>query len=228
MSDKVQILTAEQFLRASQAKSNKVASSIPYVDGNTSSWTLPQVGLGHMIWMVVNASIKVEGTITDGTFKGYPDPSPLSIIKRVRFGSNTSLSIRNLSGWNLYKWIRYRTGIDTLSTDGNALFSSDPNTALGVNNTTSNIVPGADVAAKTYNCNFLLPMPISYNEQGETGLIVLQQNSVFYKLDIDWGQIAGGISATGGTNDLFTGLTGTDIKINIIFNDKIRREEIFS
>ena len=206
------LLTSEQFLAQTKAKSVKVVSAQAYVDGGTSNYQLPQAGLGHMLWVIIQGTITVAGTVTSGTFKTYPNPAPFSIIKRVRFGSNNALNLRDLSGWSWYKWIRYRYGIDPLAAKGTYSYSANNTAALGVTGSAL-IRNGANVAAQAYTFNLALPMPISYNNAAEQGLIVLQQNVTFYTLSIDWGQVVGGISTTGGSNDLFTTLVGTGLSV---------------
>ncbi len=209
-------LTAEQFLRQTKPKAVKVATASPYVDGGRSTFRLPQSGLAHQLWVVIQASIVVAGTVTSGTLKGWPNPAPFSILKRLRFGSNNAFNMRDLSGWSLYKWCRQRTGVDPYpqvpTTDPRHSFSAVNDRLLG-NSMTNAPVPGANIAAGTYLCNMAFPIPIGYNNAAEQGLLVLQQNSTFYDLTIDWGTITGGITATGGSNDFFQSLVGTGLSV---------------
>lgn len=217
-------LTAEQFLRMTKPKSVKVTSASPYVDGGRQTFRLPQSGLAHTLWVNIQASVTVAGTVTSGKLAGWPNPAPFGIIKRMRFGSNNAFNMRDMSGWSLYKWVRMRTGVDpypqTPVADPRHSFSVVNDKLVGASMVNAP-VPGADIAAGTYICNMAFPIPISYNNAGEQGLLVLQQNSTFYDLAIDWGQVTGGISATGGTNDFFDTLVGTglsvtsDIKITV-------------
>jgi hypothetical protein len=210
-------LTAEQFLRMTKPKSVKITSDSPYADGGRQTFRLPQSGLAQAIWVSIQAAVTVSGTVTSGTLAGWPNPAPFGMIKRMRFGSNNAFNMRDLSGWSLYKWVRMRTGIDPYPqvpvADPRHSFSVVNDSLLG-NSMVNAPVPGANIAAGTYLCNFCFPIPISYNNAGEQGLLVLQQNSTFYDLSIDWGQIVGGISATGGSNDFFTDLVGTGLSIS--------------
>jgi hypothetical protein len=202
-------LTAEQFLRMTKPKSVKVVSASPYADGGRTSYRLPQSGLAHTLWLVIQASIVVTGTISSGTWKGWPNPAPFGIIKRLRFGSNNAFNMRDLSGWSLYKWIRQRTGIDPypqIATTAPITSFDTVNKSLMGQAQVNPIIPGASVAAGTYLANMAFPIPIGYNNAGEQGLLVLQQNSTFYDLSIDWASIAAS-GAGPFTNDLMTTVT---------------------
>lgn len=205
------LLTADQFLQQTKAKHTKVTSAQSYIDGGRQSFRMPQAGLGHIIWLALQGTITVAGTVTSGTFQNYPDPAPWSILKRLKFGSNNAFTMRDMSGWSLYKWIRTRYGFDPTGTM-TSQYDTNNEVALGKSDT-GRIVPGANITAATFKFNCVIPIPISYNNAGELGLVVLQQNSTFYDLTIDWGQITGGISATGGTNDLFNTLVGTGLTV---------------
>jgi hypothetical protein len=215
-------LTAEQFLRMTKPKSVKVATAIPYVDGGRSSFRLPQSGLAQTLWLCIQASIVVTaaGGIASGTLAGWPNPAPFSIIRRMRFGSNNAFNMRDLSGWSLYKWIKARTGIDPYPMEPTA----DPRRSFSVVNDrllgkamVNPVIPAANVAVGTYLANMAVPIPIGYNNAGEQGLLVLQQNSTFYDLTIDWGTIAIAAGTAGPTtNDFVTALTLTGGTMSIV------------
>jgi hypothetical protein len=207
-----QAITPVQFLKASKPKTVRIASGLPYVDGLTQSFPMPQSGLLETIWINIAGTVTVTGTVTSGTFQSYPNPAPFSIIRRIRFGSNNSFNLRDISGWSWYKWIRYRTGIDYLTNQSGIKFSANTLTVIGTNLSNS-IVNGANVVAQTYNVGIAMPMPIAYNHMAQAGLIVLAINAVIYSVQIDWGRITGGIGATGGTNDLFNTLVGTGLTV---------------
>ena len=210
-------LTAEQFLRMTKPKSVKVATAIPYVDGGRSTFRLPQSGLAQTLWLCIQAQfvLTAAGGVASGTWAGWPNPAPFSIIRRMRFGSNNAFNMRDLSGWSLYKWIKARTGIDPYPNEPVA----DPRRSFSVVNDrllgkamVNAVVPGANIGAATatYLANLCVPIPIGYNNAGEQGLLVLQQNSTFYDLTIDWGTLAIAAGTAGPTtNDLVTALTLT-------------------
>lgn len=206
------MLTPDQFLRRTKAKSVRITTNQPYTDGGSTFYNLPQAGLAHCLWVSIGGTVTVGGTVTSGTIQSYPYPAPFSIVKRLRFGNNNSLYMRDITGWGWYKWVRYRTGIDFLSNQSVAKFSTNSLAALGTT-VTNPLVPGANVVAQTYNFFIAMPIPLSYNEAAEQGLIVLQTNGVQYALSIDWGRWTGGIGATGGTNDLFNALVGTTLVV---------------
>ncbi len=205
-------LTAQQFLRLTQPNTVPVTQSLAYTDGNTTTITLPQTGLAARLILTIKGSIVVAGTITGGTFAGYPTVAPFSILKRMRFGSNVSTFLRNLTGISLYAWTRNRYGIDWMTAGNNSLFSSQNQATLGVSNS-NRIMPNANVTASTYVFNWVIPIDIAYNETGERALLDLQVNNVLWNLYLDWGAISGGISTAGGSNDLFNTLTGSGISV---------------
>lgn len=205
------LLTPDTFLQQTKAKSSKIVSAFAYVDGGTQQFQLPQTGLAHCVWVQIQSSFVLGGTsVTSGTWQSYPNPVPFSIVRRIRFGNNNSLNMRDLSGWSWYKWVRYRYGIDPLSTDSNAKFSANGQAFMNINQGTTPVA-GANVALGTFNFSLTLPLPISFNEAGDTGLLVLQQNSTFYYLTVQWGQMTGGMGPTGGTNDIFNTLVGVGL-----------------
>lgn len=206
------LLTPEGFLQNTKSKFVRVATAQAYKDGQTTSYQLPQAGLAYMLWVIVQGTITVAGTVTGGTIANYPNPAPYALIKRVKFGNNNSFNMRDFTGWGWYKWLRWRYGLDPLSSGATVNFSANNTAAMGLTGA-GRPVAGANVAATTYNVNLMLPLPIAYNQSGELGLIVLQQNSTFYSVQIDWGQVTTGIGATGGSNDFFTGVTGTGLTV---------------
>jgi hypothetical protein len=203
--------SAESFLQSTKPKSVKITTAQAYVDNGTQSWQLPSAGLGSTLYFHILGTVTVAGTVTSGTFKKGAAPAPWSLIKRMQFGSNNAFNMRSLSGWAWYKWVRARYGIDPTASVG-VTYSANTTAALGLTGSTR-ITPGANIAAQAYQVNLCLPMPLAYNDAAETGLIVLQLNNTFYNVTIDWGQITGGISATGGSNDFFASLVGTSLVI---------------
>lgn len=216
----VELLSPDQFLQATKAKTVKVATGQAWLENQTQTWNLPQAGLLSCLWVLVTGSITVAGTVTSGTWKGYPSPAPFGLIRRMRFGSNNSFNLRDLSGWNWYKWIRYRYGVDPLTYTATSKFSSAAQAAIG-NNVSTMPVSGANIATGTFAVTLGLPIPIAYNKAAENGLIVLQTNQTVYSLSIDWGTVTSGISGTGGTNDLFQTLVGTSLVITASFTTTI-------
>jgi hypothetical protein len=190
--------------------------------------------------VVIQCKVVVAGTLTATFNQG----APFNLVKRMTFGNNNAFQIRNLSGWSWYKWIRSRFGIDPIATDNNAAYSgkadnlvsgsgtwtaaNNPTAASGVTdslgisnlNTTGflQIVPGATVTASggaTYVFNVALPIPISYNEAGDIGMIVLQQNALVYSLGLQWGQWAQTVTSAGFTNDLMTCTAATAASVTV-------------
>lgn len=205
-------LTNEEFLQLTRPKSIPVVTGAAIVPGQSKSYRLPQTGLGNVLWVRLTGTVIVAGTVTSGNFQSYPNNWPFGFIKRVQLSSNNGLLLRDLSGWSWYKWVRNRYGIDPLSLNMGS-FASAGNELIVGGNSTDRIVGGAAVVAKTYRIDMILPMPISYNRSGDIGMLVLQQNSVFYDLNLTYADVAGGISATGGTNDLFNALVGTGLSV---------------
>lgn len=201
-----------EFLKRTQPNINPMYAQSAWTDGGNQVFNLPLAGLGSCMMLRVTASITVAGTVTGGTFANLPYPAPFSILKGVTLSSNANLSIINLTGYDLYTWLRERYGLDMFSTTASAAFMSSNNvSALGFG--TPSIVPGAAITAQTYNVTFTVPIPIAYNRKGAAALLFLQSKTIQYQLGIAYGQITGGISATGGSNDLFAGLTGTGLSV---------------
>lgn len=207
-------LTNTQFLANTRPKRMKIASNQPYVDGGINRYNLQQTGLADKLMLYVSASIVVAGTITSGTFNGFSQgmPAPWSIFKNVQFGSNNNLTLRNFSGWSMYKWVRNRYCADPMKCTA-VNYSTNTLAALGLNQGSNNIVAGANVAAQTYTFNVAIPIDLAYNQTAEQGLLSLQNGNIIYTLTVQWGQITGGITATGGSNDLFNALVGTGLSV---------------
>jgi hypothetical protein len=211
------------FLTVAQPQIQQVESTKPYTDGGKTRWILPQSGAASMLMVNIQGSVTVAGTVTGGTFQGFPYPAPLSIINNVSLFNGQNIQLHNLSGWGWYKWARKRYAIDPFSIPAGH-FSSGVNTVLGVG--APSMAPGQAVAAGTYNFNITLPLPIAYNRELLTGLLALGSNSIQYPFEITWGNIVKGISATGGTNDLFNGLTGSGLSITANINTTVDIELI--
>lgn len=205
-------LTPAGLYGLSKAKRSMVVSNQPLPDGASNVQAqLDSAGLLNYLYLSVFGTITVAGTVSSGTFQGYPTPVPYTLLKRIRFGNGSGVSLRDLSGWSQYKHSRYRNGFDpAVITEASTSFDSNAATLMGQNGT--RMVKGANVAAGTYAVNFLLPIPIAYNAAGEGGLINLQGGTNFY-FQMDIANIANGISATGGTNDVFNALVGTGLTI---------------
>lgn len=191
-----------------------------HVDGGNISWTLPQFGLLSKLMLTVYGTITVAGTVTSGTFQNRPNPAPFVLGKQLRFYNNQSVFVRNHSLWGGYKWLRSRYGVDpfggltsgSLSTFNNAMVGNSA-LASAPGGTPSNPLPASNIAAGTYNIAMSFAIPIAYNNRLSTGALNLQSNSILYTLSLDTAQIASGISATGGTNDLFNALVGTGLSV---------------
>ena len=207
-------VTAQQFLNSTRPIRQKVASAKAYLDGGATRDQLPQAGLADKLLMYVTFTITVAGTVTSGTWQSFNNgtPAPWSILKNIQFGSNNSLLLRNFSGWSMYKWCRYRYGQDPKQTVG-VNYSANTLAALGLNQSSGIIVPGANVVAGTYTFNVGIPIDLAYNKCAEQSLLSLQNNNTIYTLTTTWGQITTGITPTGGTNDLFNALVGTGLTV---------------
>lgn len=203
-------LTIDQFLRNTQDATQSVGS-YNYVDNNTITAALPKAGMATNILVLVSVQVVVAGTVTSGKWASYPQ-APWSILKRITLASNTAKQIRSLSGNSMYQYLRKRTGVDVnaMPTGTN---SSGWNTILGVG--ASSIVPGANVTTGTYNIVLPFIIPIAYNARLDTGLIIMQMNNVQFNLGLTFGACSSGISATGGSNDLFNALVGTGLSVTV-------------
>lgn len=185
-----------------------------YADGGASNFDLPQSGLASMLMVTIRGTIVITGNVTAGTWKAGPNPFPWGIVKSLQLASNQSLLLRSMSGWSNYKWLRNRYGFDPLAALGTQ-YASALSASIGAGVAPS-IVPGANVAAGTYNVAMSFPVPISYNSRQTAGMLILQSNAVKYTLSLNWAQIASGVSATGpSTNDAFDNLTGTNLAVTV-------------
>jgi hypothetical protein len=129
---------------------------------------------------------------------------------------------------------RFRTGIDPLKQEfarfvsGNAAIAGNF-TGLNTNiNASTPVYYGvygdqtipstSGTVPVTYPIRFTMVLDLTYNNRGDVGYVVLQQNNVFTTLEITIGNMVSGITATGGTTDLVTALTGTNIVASISGN----------
>jgi len=223
-SQQKQAFNLDTFLKLTTPLVKPLTPSQAWQDGGTQLYTLPQSGLASLIMAYFDVDITLNATtITGGTFAASPYPAPFSIIKNISLYSNQNLNLINCTGWGWYKWVRMRYGIDPFATVTN-FRSGDTIDQLGIGNTVNPIVPGATPAAGTYRFRIALPIPIAYNRELLTGLLFLQNNSIVYTLAVQYGNIIGGISATGGSNDLFTGLVGTGISVSATVNTALNIE----
>lgn len=214
-------LTNLGFLSATRPKRIVQITNQAYADGGSNRFQLPQAGLLDKIWHYVSATITVAGTVTSGTFNGFGQngatQAPYSMLNTYKFYSNNNLILRNLGGWSLYKWIRTRYGLDyTKCTAVN--YSANTLAALGANQSSGAIVAGANVAASTYTFNWGFPVDVAYNQTAESCLISAQNGNIYYYSEFDWGQITGGLTATGGSNALFNALVGTGLSVTASIN----------
>jgi len=207
------LLTPDQFLANSKAKISQIVTGIPVNESATTSIRIPSSGLGHCLWVTISGSATFNATtITGGTFPNRPNVSPWSIIKRVKLYSNNAFNLRDMSGWGWYKWLRCRYGLDPTVMTNTGNYDALTTDLIGAVSPTPGSAP---VGGTTYSFRCTIPMPLSFNDAGELGLIVLQQNSTFYNLDINWGSIVGtfgtsvGTATAGGTSDFFGAITGT-------------------
>ena len=207
-------LTSQQFLQNTVFRRTPCVQNLPVVENTTLKIPIPQAGLGLRLMVAFNGIITVAGTITGGTWASYPNPMPFGLVKQMNFGNNQSVTMRSMSGWNWYRWARSRNKLDAIAqfASNNPRFSFG---TFGVLGGLSTSVPfgGANVSAGAQNINFVLPIDLAFNKTGDYGMLVLQNNTIIYTLNLSIGAIASGIGATGGSNDTFTGLTGTGISV---------------
>lgn len=180
------------------------------VDNGLIHYELPRTGLGSKMILSVRLSVTVAGTVTGGTIAAQ---APYNAIKNLQFGPNGNIIMRNHSGWGAYKHNRIRECVDPLSDGATNKFAANSQTSLGISST-GRPVPGAAIAATTYVFNLAIPLPIAYNQAGEEALLKLQ-NETIYSLDIQIANLVASLSATGGTSDIFVGLTGTGLSYTV-------------
>jgi hypothetical protein len=198
-----------------------------WTDGGTQYWNLPQAGLASILMVNLDMEVVVGGTVTSGTFNKLPAMAPWSILKQITLASNQNLNLHSYSGTALYQWLRLRYGTDPFLSANTGFFQSSATAAsLGFGNATNPVVPGANIAAGTYSCRLSFPIPIAYNRECMTGLLFLQNNSVVYQLGIQWGNVINGISATGGSNDLFNTLVGTGLSVTATVSSTVEIETL--
>ena len=215
----------DTFLRLTSPQIQPMNPNQAWADGVTQTWNLPQAGLASMMMLYVDAEITVAGTVTSGKFNDSPYPAPFSLLKNISLSSNQNINLHNYSGWGLYKWLRTRYGTDIFATASKGAFHSSVTEGdLGLGNGINPIVPGANVAAGTYSIRLALPIPIAYNSELLTGMLFLQNNSVLYQLGVQYGNIIGGISATGGSNDIFNTLVGTGLSVTATVSTQVEIE----
>lgn len=205
----------------SKVKKRRLGLSVnnKFVEGGISSFQLPQAGLANTLWIWIQGTIVVAGTISGGTWATYPLPAPFSLVNRMSFYSNNNYRYRDLAGWSWYKWVRDRYGWDYQTACPGIGFSPDVQLTIGNNIASGNkIVAGANVAAGTYHFSIAMPVPVSYNWAGDTGLIALSTENVLHYLDLSWGTAVGSIGATGGSSSLINGLTGSGISVTATVN----------
>lgn len=199
----------DQFILATKPTTKQVQGTIPLSDGNSFSFELPKVGLGLNLYLSIQGTVTVAGTVSGGTFQRYPNPAPFGVVRSVKFGAGAA-QFRQHSLWSLYKHGRYRESLDPLSTGSDQLYCVQSQGASGQYG--SLIVPGANVAAGTYAVKFQFKIPLAYNNTGEVAQLLLATPASYF-LTLDTGNLTSGISATGGSNDLFNGLVGTGLTV---------------
>jgi hypothetical protein len=193
-------VTPEQWLLQSKKRSVQVVSSSDADLGGQTRDRIPQNGLGHRLILNVKFNVTLAGT-NGGTWKGWPNPAPFSLLQRVRFGNNSAVNLLDLSGWNLHRRSVNRTGIDpfNLANDFGATITAD------IGNLPKK---GGDALTNaTFDFAMTFIIPLSYNDAGDQGLLVLASNSNFFDLTIDWADPTSGITTAGGSNDLFDAMT---------------------
>jgi hypothetical protein len=199
----------DTFLRATNRYVINVANNVAINDNSVIVVPMPQANYLSMIMVTIRGTVTIAGTVTGGTLNAWQSglPFPFGIFKNINFANNSNNLLHNYSLWGLYKWTRFRYGKDFFSASNN--FSSAGASLTGIGQKPS--APGASVTATTYNIALTMPIPICYNRSLLAGLLNLQGINTTYNLNLTSGTLAGGITATGGSNDLFTGITGTGL-----------------
>lgn len=217
-----------EFHSSTKQKRNRLQlKSGSFGEGTTSSYQLQQAGLANEIYGSIQVQVVVAGTVTGGKWAGSSasgtssptstNGAPFGVMKQMRFYNTASYMLRQLDGISWYQWMRDRYGFDPSSMSNGAYFSDQDveKFVLGGNTQSGTIKPGANIAAGTYQLVIPFRLPLSYNHAGDRALIVLGTENLFYNLDIDWGTIATGIGATGGSSDLIKGLTGSGLSVTV-------------
>jgi hypothetical protein len=187
-------------------------------DGGLVNFTMPSTGLLSGIMLNIQGTIQISGT-TGGYFQPRPYPAPYSCVKNVSLSSNQNLNIIDCSLSGLYSYTRLRYGIDVASIPNSPFDAGNSEingtSFLSYNNFQESVTPiaGNAVSNGLYTVAISQFIPVAYNRECLAGLLPLQNNSIQYILQLTCGNIAAGISATGGSNDFFQGLTGTGITI---------------
>lgn len=189
-------------------------STIPYSEGTTRVLDLPQ---SHLLAAI---DLKFRGTISAATANsvaltnGYAasfGPSPLGIARRIRLKTNQGLNLCDATAWALALHNKTeRTGFDPLRDPGN--FAHTGESAAGSLFNRYFLPITAPTAGNSANFGFTVRIPVAFGPN-YTGLQNLQNPSVRYTLEIDWGAPSDILTAGGGGGTIAitdaTGLTCT-------------------
>lgn len=186
------------------------------VDGGTITYTLPQNGLMHTLYVTIALTVTITGTVTSGTWSNRP-AAPFSALSAIQVTNNANLYVRNISGWGNYLWNRACGVIaaqDAFSDGNQDAFSTVNGGLLGVTGA-SRPVAGANLAAGTFTFNMSFPIQFPLNKAGDDGLIVLQQSQSYWYLYLQFATLVSNLGATGGTSSIINTLVGTGLSYAI-------------
>lgn len=199
---------------------------------------------------IVPSGANTSGTITGGRWRGYANFAPYGLIKNIRLGPSSQFELVNLPGAALYLINRVSKAYDSTarSTDtysGASSFARGGFAFPGKTNPSGDVIiprqgtPGGNaildinagqspfnfgLSGITIPVKFMLEIPLAYDGENTTGLINLQQAGQTYTLSMDIGNVIAGIAATGGSNDIFDAITGTNIAVQFNANYTVSME----
>lgn len=224
-------LSSEMLNAVSTLRTQNVATQT-LTDNGKIRIQLPQAGLGKRLFITVDALLTLTPstgtmTVTGGTWAGPPNYAPFNVFRNVTLGSNNGIQFINASGYGLYTLERARMGHDCMAQEFSRFTASNSQLAgnfTGLNQSIAATTPTyygvyGDLAIPTssgtnpvtFPIRFTQVIDLTYNNRGDVGYIVLQQNNVYTTLELTLGNMVSGIGTAGGTTDLVTGLTGTNI-----------------
>lgn len=216
-----------QFLKLTRSNLIKIGQQ-NWTEMGVTTFQLPNSGLLSYLMATITLNFTVNNTTISnaGYWRGWPYPPPYSLIRRLDLRNNTGTSLTSLTGWGWYKYVRQRVAADPVGQNQGNFRYSPNNIAVsgiesGFDNSSGTIqmipntpMPLTSGVPTTFQVAWTLPVPVAYNHQLAAGLLWLQSDSTYYTLNFTWGNLTTSIGATGGSNDLFSGLVGTGISIS--------------
>lgn len=187
--------------------------SIGYRNAGTQIQELPQ---SHLLASITSM---VRGTITDASdldpiTNGYQvnfGPTPFSIVRRIRVRNNIGVNLVDCSAWGLFLHSLTErklgfTGVDDPDGFTHSGAAADPFVRY------FDDVPTSDGATTSEAFRFPIKCPIALGSSNITGLQNLQNPSVRYTFEVDWGaptDLASGDTAAAIAADTGATLTPT-------------------